>query len=728
MKPGSQIGPYLLERELGRGGAGVVYLARDPRTGGSVAIKTLLAGGAARPARQERFRREGAALARLRHPNVIRIRDVGATDQVAYLVMDFVEGATSLAERIKLHGPLDEDVAVDLVAKLASAVAHAHRQGVLHRDLKPDNVLLAPDGEPLLVDFGLAKDLSESDALTATGSTMGTPAYWAPEQARGKTDLIGPRTDVYGLGAVLFATLTGQAPAQHDPLAVCREGWRPPSPRSLRPELDGRLEKLCLKAIAPSVANRFPSAEALEDALLDHRGGSPRGKASLWVAGFFVVGVVGVVIAVLASRPTATTEPVVVEPTPTPDPVVVVPPVPPTRPPAPTAQEKQAAERLVVEANRLGSAKRYREALRVFDQAVHLDPTSLKAVRGRGVVCERLNDYVGALANHDLALAIDPDNTGVLLGRSYCNGRLGRYRDAIGDLERLLEIDPTSGNAHVNLGQAHKALGDVDRALFHFERAQALAARQPAAIHGRLEILVARSRWAEIVGVCDQGLTIWPQDDELQFQRGLAHWNLGRKAQGQADLDLLLSRSPNHLQALLRRGHMKYDAGDYSGALVDYERAARVQPNVSEFHYWRAIALMKLNRNADAIAGFTQALDRDPKHISSRFYRGNMRVAQGDHAGGRADYERVLELDPRNARAHYNLGGMDRRNKDLEAAERRFNRAIELEPTYGFPYAGRARIRHERGDAAGARADARKALRLMPPSGSETADLKEWAR
>jgi len=202
---------YELLDELGRGGMGVVYRARDPRLGREVAIKLLPAARCSETAR-ERFRREGETMARLEHPHIVKVHDSGEEAGQLYLVMDLIQGQ-SLHDRLEQSGPLSVERAAELTRKLSLAVAAAHRVNVIHRDLKPANVLIDTAGEPRLLDFGLAKALDSTGAeLSKSGQAMGTPGFWSPEQAIGDRSRIGPGTDVYGLGGLLYAALTGRPP------------------------------------------------------------------------------------------------------------------------------------------------------------------------------------------------------------------------------------------------------------------------------------------------------------------------------------------------------------------------------------------------------------------------------------------------------------------------------------------------------------------------------------
>jgi len=269
-------GDYELIEEIGRGGMGVVYKARQRSLDRLVAIKMILAGQLASPEHVQRFIDEARAAARLSHPNIIPIYEVGQYAGQHYFTMEYVEGE-SLQQRLKA-GPLDIETAVRIVQQVARAVAYLHQNGMVHRDLKPSNIILDKDGTPYVTDFGLAKVAAGDWHTTASGAILGTPSYMAPEQAAGRSRQAGPAADVYSLGAILYELLTGKPPFREDSaldtlLKVL--GSDPPSPRSINRHIPAELELLCLKCLAKSPEARYPNAQALADELERFRTGEP---------------------------------------------------------------------------------------------------------------------------------------------------------------------------------------------------------------------------------------------------------------------------------------------------------------------------------------------------------------------------------------------------------------------------------------------------------------------
>ena len=269
-------GDYELHEEIGRGGMGVVYRATQKSLGRTVALKMLLRRDLASAADLARFRSEAEAAARLDHPGIVSIFEVGECDGHPFYSMQFVEG-TTLSRRMAA-GRLPSREAAALVAKVADAVQAAHDRGVLHRDLKPSNILIDALGEPHVSDFGLAKRLEGDASVTHTGAILGTPCYMSPEQAAGSRGDVGPTSDVWSLGAILYQMLTGRPPFQAatpmDTLLAVLES-DPPMPRSLERGVDRDLEMIALKSLQKPQDLRYASASSLAGDLRSFLSGEP---------------------------------------------------------------------------------------------------------------------------------------------------------------------------------------------------------------------------------------------------------------------------------------------------------------------------------------------------------------------------------------------------------------------------------------------------------------------
>jgi hypothetical protein len=273
--PEALIGPYEVLGELGRGGMGVVYRARHVHLNRTVALKMIVGGAHLSPAHLERFRTEAEAVARLQHQNIVQVYDVGEHDGAPHIALELVDGG-NLAKKAE-GKPQNAKFAAQTTETLARAVHVAHQAGVVHRDLKPANVLLTLDGQPKVTDFGLAKNLEAGQGQTHAGGILGTPSYMAPEQAAGRVHDIGPPTDIYALGCILYELLTGHPFRRDTPIATIRmvlDGEVIP-PRQLVPGVPRDLDTICLKALQKPTHRRYATAEALAEDLRRFLDGEP---------------------------------------------------------------------------------------------------------------------------------------------------------------------------------------------------------------------------------------------------------------------------------------------------------------------------------------------------------------------------------------------------------------------------------------------------------------------
>jgi tRNA A-37 threonylcarbamoyl transferase component Bud32 len=267
---GQTIGPYKITAKIGEGGMAVVYKGYQQSLNRYVAIKVLRSELAQDEQFVTRFRREALAVAELSHPNILHVYDAGVAHGMYYIVMAYVDGG-SLRDLIA-QGPMEMDYAVSMAAQLADALDHAHRQGIVHRDVKPNNVLITRDGRPLLTDFGIAKALNETQALTRTGTSIGTPEYMAPEQIQGQK--VDGRTDIYALGIVLYEMLVGWAPfsATTPVAALYKQVNEPPPPlRQANISVPDWLDAVVIKALAKRPQDRYQHSGEFAEALRQRR-------------------------------------------------------------------------------------------------------------------------------------------------------------------------------------------------------------------------------------------------------------------------------------------------------------------------------------------------------------------------------------------------------------------------------------------------------------------------
>ena len=606
-----QVGPYQVLGELARGGMGAVYRARDVRdadSGREVALKVLH--GLSEQARR-RFAVEVGTLRRLAHPHVIRVHESGEVRGVPWLAMELHPGGT-LERRLSAEGPLPPREAAGIAHLLAQALAHAHACGVLHRDVKPDNVLLAADGRPVLSDFGLARDLAASQSgPTRTGAMLGTPGYWAPEQVSGQVEQIGPAADVWGLGATLFALLSGRAPFLREGLPQtlhALEHEPAPAPSSLRAGVDPGLDAVVLRCLEKDPARRYPGAEALARDLamwlggkapLASRAGRPTPRR---VQRRVAVG--AGVLALLAAGGLAGGGP----------------PAPATR----SAQLAAIASRMAHEADEVAVAALVSRivalnragdldgALVAVDELLRADPASFDGWSLRTGLLMSRGEFQRAHADNELALLVlAPDDPArphlegvrqnlLHLSRETAGSNLVEGRLAVLALRRTaldLRLDRTTGQDRVSLLLERAALlvamGELDRARADLDAAAALE-RLPA-LAERACLLLRRS--ANVVSR-RAGEGLGPDE-----QRALV------------DAQTTLRLDPQQPRALLVRGWLAELQREGAGR-ADLLRARELAPDDPDVLFACA---MRLSRDPlEQLPMLELAVARDPWHAIAR--------------------------------------------------------------------------------------------------------------
>ena len=708
------LGEFQVLGEIARGGSGAVLRARAP-DGQLVALKVFHAGQPLEGVARRRFERECAAVLRLEHPNLVRARAAGWERGSAFLVLDLVEGE-DLERHLQRRGPLPPREVARLGAALARGLAHAHAQGVVHRDVKPANVLLRADGEPVLVDFGLAKELDLSQSrLTRSGDFHGTPGYWPPEQARGELARIGPPADVYGLGATLWALLAGRPPfLGQDLFELVRAVGQdpPPSLRALRPEVDPTLERVLLRCLEKEPAARWPDAGALGRALEEWLAARPgaaarRAQRSALRLGLAILalGALRAGAVALARRPrapapasrgagdptTARGAPDAVAPpasgasaldglgadfyqrTAREDPAVLLAEVERALSGAPPAAEARLRlraallhfargddERCLAEAERALSG-----SLEPLEQAV--------AEYLRGSVHLRAKRLAPAEAALDRALELEPVHGLALVDRAGLRAASGRAQPALEDLDLALAFGPGGEDVlrraialraglYVTLGREVEARHEVERAAALYpaddpQRVPLAALLQrlppPRAVQGGPEVTAALTRAAELI-------------------------QSGQAEAGRGELDALLQRSPDAAAALSARGKLLVEAGLVAEARADFDRALELAPGFSDARWGRVRVRARQGDLAGAAedALWAVSLEREPDDTSWWIVGSSLDAAGRLGPAWRA-YDRALERGTRGGELHYARGWVRFRLGDHAGAVEDLARALE---------------------------------------------------
>ena len=679
-------GRYQLLGEVGRGGVGVVRRALDP-AGRPVALKLLLAGQAAPERQRRRFRREAEALLRIRHPGVVALLDAGEREGLPFLVMEWVEGE-SLEARLRREGPLDPRQAASLVRHLALALAHCHAQGVLHRDLKPDNVLLrAADGQPLLVDFGLARELEAEGGqslLTRTGQALGTPGYWPPEQAEGRREDVGPAADVFGLGGLLFAALTAEPPhageTAQQVLASLAAPPRPPS--ALRPGLPPALDALCVRCLARDPAERPGSAQAVADALeawLEGRAADPLAQRERrWLLPLVALSAAAVA---LSSA------------------LVVIPGTSPSARPGTAAWVGTDGERPPPAGWAPPAAEDVGALVAAAEEAL-----------------SRL-DAAGALSAARQAARGAPEDPAVraLLAEALLRAR--ELPDAEEEARLTLELAPEHPRALVILGEALIERGELAAALARGEEA---ARRYPDFPNAWALCARARLRGGDFEGAerdATRVLELAPGQPLALALRADARRRQGKLSEALADVDLALKVVPDLSGVWTTRGEIQLGLGRPEAAADDATRAIALDPNLGPAYMVRGRARERLGDRAAALPDLAKAVQVEPDNGEARLFLGDMLFLLGDLARARSEVERGIALDPlEEARGRLLLAKIAYLTPDLPGARQEVDRALELAPGTAQAWWLRAEIRRAQGDVSGSAGDAARAVALDPTS------------
>ncbi len=737
-----EFGKFWLLSPLGQGGMGVVFRAEQPELNRVVALKVLREENHDDPRAVARFATEARAAARLRHPGIVPIHEVGEIEGRHYFTMDCVEGED--LDRLLGRGPQAPNRALEIVRDVARAVHHAHEQGIVHRDLKPGNILVERDGRVRVGDFGLARDLKFTDRrVSVTGEILGTPGYMAPEQARGRSAEIGPAADVFGLGAILYHLVTGRAPYVGE---AAVDAWLSalqvdfPPPRRIQPRIHCDIETICLKAMAEEPARRYASAAAFADDCDRFLCGEPiqarppaffyrlgkrlaRDRRAVAVAGAALL----VVTAVLAGLlPTLSDRKRELAWRDSLRPVRDA--VRDARPflyiPGSAIDEKLRLAREAIEVLESRPADDYSPAARAESDAM------------RGLGWYFVGEPAKAEAALRRALERDPRTPGAapVLGRIL--------------LERAI-LDTASQGASPPPDEQARTRAWADEAARWLASAEAgwgvtadlerdVAAAWRAVLERRRDESLRRSReglerWGEALGteefwlihamsvpgeerppLLERALARRPHYPPALFLRALARAQSGDLDGAARDYDRVVDLAPGFSDAYVNRGHLRARRGDRSGSLEDYARALAIRPQDVLAHCGIARRRLEARDYRGAVEACKEALQADPGHAPAYNTRGNARRALEDLDGAEADFTEAIRLRPDFADAFYNRARVHVDRKDWPAALRDYDRAEAAGLREKDLYANRGNVRLMQGDPVGAEREYARALEVDP--------------
>ncbi|MEZ6186693.1 MAG: protein kinase [Planctomycetota bacterium] len=643
-----QLGPYRLHEELGRGGMGVVFRATDLRSGQAVALKVLLDPDSVSV---ERFRREAGLVRGLSHPSLIRVHELSLAPPHPYAAFELVEGET-LKRRVEREGPLPWGEAARAVGEVAQALEVAHARGLLHRDVKPHNVILGAE-RAKLADFGVVKEL-DAQSLTATGALVGTPSYLSPEQALGDKARLGPASDVYGLGATLYFALSGAPPFRGPTLvATLEQVVAAPVPPLRGAQVPPALEAVCRRALAKEPAARFASAgafaEALEEAARAPAVGRGRGLAAALAAAS-----VGLALAVWVA----------------------------TRGGGEGAPTQDAVTEQVVELRRLAQGGDAAAVEAALDDLERRFPDSFKPSRERGLWLRQQNRLEEA--ERAFGESLEREASAELYARrAEVRGVRGDAEGAERDLERALELDPEHGLSWFLRGRGQLLRGDYASARASFERALAQGQTEVAVYAGWVAALQELHDPAGLAHALKQGLERYPTSSPLLVARARQARETGDYAGALADLSLAEAVETS-AELLLERALVYLEQRNFDAARVCVVRATEFDPRSLRALDLRARLSDQRGDLDDARGCLERLLQLDPEDRVAREHLAQVHLARADFRAGEEEAEELLARDRRSWLA-YALRGRARLQLGRAAeAEADFERALALQERPGY--------------------------------------------
>ncbi len=756
---GQTLGKYQIIDRLGRGGMADVYKGYQPGLDRYVAVKVMHTHLSEDPDFITRFRREAKSVAELRHPNIVQVFDFDVQGDVYYMVMEYIEGGETLKQRLQKLAEQSQrlpiEQTIDIVIKLADALAYAHDKGMIHRDIKPANVLLPSLDRPVLSDFGIARLVGET-GLTASGAMIGTPAYMSPEQGRGERG--DARSDIYALGIVFYEMLTGKPPYDADtPYAIILKHINDPltPPHTFISPMPEAVERIVLKCLAKDPNARFASMAELREALrgaqnaigvekttttaestapglpptaLQPETAQPAvpvqpatptrsgGVKPAWLIGAVVVvlAIGAIVVFALRGNPSPVSTSTPASNTPTIQAVASNPTAAPTRVDAEaTPAETSDAARLIDEGYQRLISNDTTAAHDLFQQALAAEPDNPRALIGRAISeLASYGDMNAAADDLDRAAKVTPDDPLLHFGRGLLYSRSDQHRDdTAAEREFTQAIQSCGSNAALcseayyersqlrawNLDNVQGALDDISKAIEVYP--------DPQSIHSlyasRADIRFQAAN--DEPGAIEDLQKAYSSSKSPDYLEKAATFAVQRDDYDRA-LSLynqLLEDQAGDPHFLAGRGYVEWEAGNSDQARQSTDRALQLDPKLLEAHYLKGLLLLDADQPEEALAELkpiSAETDSDALyHMSQPFLN--------------TDFGHEIFYDM--ARAAEAAG-------DHAAAQGYLDQALQKNDSWPEPYVLRAQILKDQGDLAGARENYLKALDYA----SDDEDLK----
>lgn len=684
-------GKYTIEKKLGQGGMGVVYLAYDQILKQAVALKIMALKS---ESEMERFLREVRAAARLKHPNIVQVYEVGTEGQYHYFTMEYIEGH-SLSALIQ-NEPLTPKKTAEIIRDIAIALDYAHHEGIIHRDLKPANILVTADQRVYLMDFGLAKEMAGLEkALTLSGTIMGTPDYMSPEQIRGEKKNIDARSDIFSLGATFYHALTGQTPFLGRGLYQVLERVINSEPLPLRRlvrNLPRDMEIICLKCLEKEPERRYQTAQALADDLTAYLKGDnisirPDGLFTKLlrktrrhkIAAFSLLGAVAAIII-----------------------VIIV-----TFAIASVNTRRQIAE-LRNNALRAYQLNNFPEALMLANQVLTHSPKDAKMIELRNECQIALDKDKQERQQREIERKQAEQEQINKQQAEELRAEAKTILDGVVDdlppdqkievAKEALVKDPSFGQAWLFIGRTYKAMGKEDNALDSFRKA----------------------------------IEVEPSLFSAYYEKGLILAAKGLRKDAIADFSKAIEYNPKYDQAFYKRGTLYYAQGDFDLAISDFQTTILLNPEFGDAYNDIGSAYLSMDdvdtaliKYSNAITLFSGLLKSYQDKTAELVKAGKISEAMSEHNPKEDEIIAILAI------LYTNRGVAYQQKKQYDTALNDFTDAIKIYGRYPASYYSRAFAYAEMGDISQAVADAETLIKLFPNSAeaiSIITSLNQWKK
>lgn len=678
---GQRLGNYRLVRPVGRGAFADVYLGEHIHLETQAAVKVLHT--QMTPEDVEKFRSEARLLVRLEHPHIIRVLDFGVEKEtIPFLVMTYAPNGT-LRALYPRGTQLPLATVISYVKQIAPALQYAHYRKVIHRDIKPENILLGAHNEILLSDFGIATVVQSTSSLS-TQKEAGTIAYMAPEQLRGK---VGPASDQYALGVLVYEWLSGARPFEGDSfidVAMQHVSDAPPPLRESLPLLEPAVELVVMQALAKDPKDRFPSVQAFAKAL-EQAGMSSQSSTQFMSSPI-----------ILPSPPEAFQEATVQDNQ------------------NYTSQVQTDTARLLQDARDMYRRGRLDEAATLYRSVLQMDKTNARAWQELGLVENQRAKYQDALASFECALQLNSSLIAALNGKATSLGMLQRNQEALETYEHVLLLDAQNITAWSGKGSALSLLQRHQEALASFEHVLQMEPDNAFAWNGKGIALNALAHPEQALAAFDMALHWQPQMAQAWSNKGLIYLQQARNQEALEAFEHALAQDDRPVAYWRGKGATLLAQGHLKEALEAYQEALGRNPDYVPALYGIGNVLAQQRKYKAALDMYDHALLCDPRFVPALEKRAAILNDMGRLEESLAAYEQALRLHPRYAHAWSGKASVLQQMQQYEQALAAYEQALSINPTMPLVWNGKGNTLYQLGNFPGALSCYDQALRLDP--------------